>query len=308
MEPRLEPAVLRRISRRLTAVAVDGGAWLREPLLGVLGRPGKRLRPALVYAVSSLGPRPDETATFESAIALELLHLSSLVHDDLMDAADSRGGRPTLHVGAGPSTAWQDAYLAMCRGQAAETALRHHLPKVDECVAVMEGKTATLIGAACRIGAWCGGMPAAAQEAFAAYGVAFGLVFQLLDDLMDVLSTPRLWGKPVQHDVAQGVYTLPVILAGLDRTPSEVDSRTVYRRVRQHGVGPAVRMLTQWADDAASALRHLAPSPALDQLRGLPRRYATTVLSRRTAPAHRDSVDRLLMSASLSGKLAGNVA
>lgn len=325
MEPRLEPAILRRLTRRLTGVAETGGAWLREPLRGVLGRPGKRIRPALVYTVAGLGPCPDEAAAFECAIALELLHLSSLVHDDLMDSAGSRGGRPTLHVTHGvggavlagdllaaaggaavaplgpvPSAAWQNAYLAMCQGQAAETALRHHLPKVDECVAVMEGKTATLIAAACRIGAWCGGMPPSSQEAFAAYGKAFGLVFQLLDDLMDVLSTPRLWGKPVQHDVAQGVYTLPVILAGLDAAPSEVDIRAVYRRARKTGVGPALEMLAQWAQDAGSALRHLAPSPGLELLRGLPRRYAATVLSRRTAPAYRALVDRLLVTASIA--------
>jgi geranylgeranyl pyrophosphate synthase len=319
MEPRLDPAVMRRLSRRLSTVAAAGGAWLREPLHGVLNRPGKRLRPALVYAVAGLGPAPDEAAAFECATALELLHLSSLVHDDLMDSADSRGGLPTLHlthgVGAavlagdilaaaggatvarvGPvaSAAWQDAYLAMCRGQAAEAALRHHLPKVEECVAVMEGKTATLIGAACRVGAWCGGMPPAWQEAFAAYGLAFGLVFQLLDDLMDVLSTPRLWGKPVRHDVTQGIYTLPVILAGLESVPSEVDTRAVYRQAREEGVPPALHMLAQWAHDAWAALHDVAPSPALEQLRDLPRRYATAVLSRRTAPAHRAFVDGLL--------------
>ena len=319
MEPRLDPAVLHRLTRRLSTVAGAGGAWLREPLLGVLSRPGKRLRPALVYTVARLGPAPDEAAAFECATALELLHLSSLVHDDLMDCAETRGGQPTLHlthgvggavlagdilaaaggatvarVGPVASTAWQDAYLAMCRGQAAEAALRHHLPKVDECVAVMEGKTATLIGAACRIGAWCGGMPAAWQDAFAAYGVAFGLVFQLLDDLMDVLSTPRLWGKPVRHDVAQGIYTLPVVLSGLESAPSEVDTRAVYRRAREDGVPRALEMLAQWIQDAWAALWQIAPSPAVEQLRGLPRRYATSVLSRRTAPAHRAFVAGLV--------------
>jgi geranylgeranyl pyrophosphate synthase len=308
MEPRLDPALLERLGHRLSAVAQTGGDWLGEPLLGVLDRPGKRLRPALLYAVAALGPQVDEVAALDCATALELLHLSSLVHDDLMDSAGSRGGRPTIHrthgmaaavlggdilaaaggaliarVAQTASTAWQDAYLAMCRGQAQETALRHTFPSVDECVSIMEGKTATLIGAACRLGAWCGGMPPAQQDAFGAYGLAFGLVFQLLDDLMDVLSTARLWGKPVQHDVGQGVFTLPVILAG----------STAYAEVRALGIKPALDMLTQWAGDASAALNGI---PGSEQLRELPLRYAETILSGRTDPAHRTLVEPLLLT------------
>ncbi|MEN3305126.1 MAG: hypothetical protein V7603_1328 [Micromonosporaceae bacterium] len=110
------------------------------------------------------------------------------------------------------------------------------------------------------------------------------MLFQIVDDLLDVLSTPELCHKPVRQDVPQGAYPMPVLLAyrpGVDLT--EVAAADVYATARARGVAPAVATAYEWADRALAALDALPPSPARDRLRRLPVEYATTTLTERVA-------------------------
>ena len=282
-------------------------------LHSVLTRPGKRLRPALVFGTAACGSEPDRAATAKCAAALELMHLGSLIHDDLMDHAATRSGLPTLHTSAGPGAAivggdyllavggrlaaevsaqaalvWQNAFAELCVGQARETAntYRTCVTIADYLVAI-KGKTAALMAASCRLGALCGGLPNAEVEAFARFGEAFGMVFQLVDDLMDVAGTAEAWAKPVGQDMPNGVYTACVIAAiehagdddqvirllGPSMTPAQVDH--VYAQARQVGTSRAMELIDLYVHQAEEALAELSDSPTRSVLAGLPRGYVT---------------------------------
>ena len=210
---------------------------LYEPAKRIVSAPSKRLRSLLVMA-SAAPSRIDETIHAACA-AIELIHLGSLVHDDIMDNAEMRWGLPTVNHAEGPSTALLvgDYFFAkapelalsahpalgslvartimqLCEGQAQEMADVGNLERTREAYfSAITGKTGSLLAAACQSGAICAGSDPEKTDALARFGQAFGVAFQLVDDVLDVVSSPRLLGKPTMADVRAGVYTLPVILA-----------------------------------------------------------------------------------------------
>lgn len=320
-----DPALRASFETALLSAVTPGVPWLHSALTRQLSRPGKRLRPALVFAAAACGPRRDTADALRCATAVELLHQSSLIHDDLVDDAAERGGAVAVHVTDGQAGAllagdyllaaggslisqvggraagvWHEAYAEMCAAQARETANRHSISSVEDYLTTVRGKTAALMRAACVLGGLCAGLDERHLTALATYGESFGVLFQIVDDLMDVLSTTPLWGKAVQHDVTQGVFTLPVLLAAqvpgsrlarvLADDPLTAPVEAVYELVREFGVPPAVRMTYEWADRASAAIRTLPESAARDDLADVPRRYATAVFANRVAGPHRPLV------------------
>jgi geranylgeranyl pyrophosphate synthase len=315
---RIDPSLRDQFDRLLVSAVRSAIPWLESALTRVLRRPSKRLRPALVLAAAACGRRPDISTALTCAVAVELLHQSSLVHDDLMDEASFRGDQATLYtsngaagavlggdyllaaggrliagIGSEAALVWHEAYRRMCEGQARETANLFRVSTVEEYLKTVRDKTGALIGAACQLGALCG-LDSAAARALSSFGEAFGVVFQVLDDLMDVLSTPDLWGKPVQHDVTNGVYTLPVLFAADLLGPDLTDTSTVYDTVRAVGVQPTIATAYEWADRANAALSQLAPSAERDALATLSERYVNIVLTGRVASQHSALVAHLL--------------
>lgn len=325
----LGPVVRERLEATLRSAAASSVPWLDATSARLLTRPGKRLRPALVFAAAACGSRPDPAATLTCAVAVELLHQSSLIHDDLLDGADHRGGALTVHATDGPAAAvlagdyllgaggrlvcqvggraagiWHEAYAAMCEGQARETSNRYMITTVDEYLLTIRGKTAALMRAACLLGGLCAGVDEAALSTLGTFGESFGMLFQIVDDVMDMLSTPALWGKQVQHDVGQGVFTLPVLLAAqapgsplpqiLTAHPLPASIDAVYQTVRDLAVGPAMGVVYEWADRARSALDPLPRSVFRDDLAGMGQRYVTAVFPGRVAMAHQPIVDPYL--------------
>ncbi len=321
----VDEALGRQLDEQIAAAARSGVPWLDAELGRLLRRPGKRIRPALLFAAARCGPALDEPAAVACAAAVELLHRSTLVHDDLMDDATHRGDEVTMHRTSGLAGAllggdylfgvggrliarvsldaaviWHEAYVDLCDGQARETANRHLAVSTDEYLRTVRGKTGALIRAACQLGALCGGLAGPEVAALARFGECFGTVFQVVDDIMDVASTPALWGKPVWQDAAQGIYTLPVLegarRAGLSLGPglgpAAVDA--VYEAARRYGLAPAVEAAYGWADRARAALEILRPSAGRDGLERLPEDYVTTTLAARVAPAHQPLVQPLL--------------
>ncbi len=224
---------------------------IRHVLLGG----GKRVRPFLtLYACEAVGGARE--AAMAPAAAMEMVHTFSLVHDDLpaMDDAELRRGRPTLHVRDSEAMAVLagDALFGlafelltdrvaepplagrlcgelaiasndMIAGQVYDT-----LPDFDADVPPMarlekihRNKTGALIRCACRMGAMCGGADAAALAAITAYAEAVGLMFQVVDDILDVTQTAGHLGKDANHDAAQGKLTYPALL-GLEESRTEV--------------------------------------------------------------------------------------
>lgn len=312
----------RRVEDTILEHGTCGQPWLDTGMRPLLTRPGKRLRPALVFASAACGPVQDSAALVALAASVELMHLSSLVHDDLMDEAPARSGLPTLHVtrgrdaailggdhllsaggrlaagvSANAAVAWHQGYLDLVAGQVLETANRYRLDtRMEEYLAAINGKTSALMRTSCHMGGLCAGLDEVRVDALAAYGDAFGMVFQLVDDLMDVVSTAQLWAKPVRLDLTNGVYTAAVLAAlndprsglsgvlGPDMTDEDVDRAHHYARC--DGVPVVLELIEEYVLRAEGALELLPDTPERARLAVLPRLYASRVVESKVAPEH----------------------
>jgi geranylgeranyl pyrophosphate synthase len=227
--------LLERTEERLGRVTEGHGDELARHAGGTLSAGGKRLRPVLVFLSAE---RPDERLV-AAGVAVELLHMATLVHDDVLDGAELRRGRPTVYAngGRGAATATGDllfsrafAELAATRSEAAVRALstassalaRGELMQRADAFAddvtperYLERcrlKTASLFEASCRLGALFGDRPDLA-DALGEFGERLGVAFQILDDVLDVSGPPERTGKPRGADLFDGTVTLPLILA-----------------------------------------------------------------------------------------------
>src|SRR4051794_12987528 len=232
--PRLAE-LLERTEERLREVAQGHGEVLAGHAGGTLAAGGKRIRPMLVFLCAD-GNGNDLVA---GAAAVELLHMATLVHDDVLDGAALRRGRPTVFVeggrqgatatgdllfsrafaelaaAAGPEAvrALSTASSALARGELMQRA-DAWLPDVtpERYLERCRLKTASLFEASCRLGALAGGEPGLADP-LGRFGERVGLAFQLLDDVLDVAGPTERTGKPRGADLVDGTVTLPLILA-----------------------------------------------------------------------------------------------
>jgi geranylgeranyl pyrophosphate synthase len=263
--------LLRRTEARLSEVAGGHGAALAGHAGGTLAAGGKRLRPMLVFLCAD----GDGDELVAGAAAVELLHMATLVHDDVLDGAALRRGRPTVFVEGGRQAATATGDLLFSRAFAeltaagrpesvralstASTALARGelmqradawLPDVapERYLERCRLKTASLFEACCRLGALAGGEPELA-EPLGRFGERVGLAFQLLDDVLDVSGPTERTGKPRGADLLDGTVTLPLILA------REVD--------------PGLRELRVTSTEEAAALcDRIAATGALPEARG----------------------------------------
>lgn len=213
---------------------------LRDMVRDVLAHPGKQLRPTLAFSAAFDGAPPSPEVVRGAAV-VELVHLATLVHDDVLDGADQRHGSdtPNRTHGAHAAILFGDALFAHALVLAAE------LPTPDLCRLVATGarevcsgevcqtfsrgqadlsmadyrrhirlKTAELFVAACRAGAQLTGHAAGStrQEAVAAFALSLGIAYQIYDDLADMLLSSDVAGKTLGTDVASGKLTLPALL------------------------------------------------------------------------------------------------
>ena len=200
---------------------------------------GKRIRPALVLLTAKCGSYDLRRLT-PAAIAVELTHAATLVHDDVIDRAEVRRGRPTVaaKLGDEPAIVVGDFYFAkayeqaaltdspevvailaravmdICAGEVRQQGIRYHYDtSVGEYMRRIEAKTATLLAACCDIGALLGGVEGAKRSALRTYGGLLGLAFQIADDVLDYESSEDEIGKPIGHDIIEGFATLPLMMA-----------------------------------------------------------------------------------------------
>jgi heptaprenyl diphosphate synthase len=200
---------------------------------------GKRIRPALVLLAAKCG-RYELTRLTPAAVAVELTHAATLVHDDVIDRAPVRRGRPTVAalLGDEPAIVVGDFYFAkayeqaagtavtevvailaravmdICAGEVRQQAIRYRYDTdVDEYMRRIEAKTATLLAACCDIGALMGGLDEGKRSALRAFGRLLGLAFQIADDVLDYEGSQDEIGKPIGQDIAEGFATLPLMLA-----------------------------------------------------------------------------------------------
>jgi geranylgeranyl pyrophosphate synthase len=240
------PGLMRELEARLATLAQSYGPTLGEHAGATIAAGGKRLRPLLVFV--SAGPGASELA-LRAAVAVELVHSATLVHDDVLDAAVLRRGRPTVVAAGGRALAtatgdllFSRAFAELAGGGSAEAVRLLS----DASSALVQGellqredawnlattrerylrrcdlKTARLFDAACRLGALAGGGDA---RLLGEFGRRIGLAFQLLDDVLDVSGPAERTGKHRGTDLLDGTVTLPLILAR--ESLRELDLRSV---------------------------------------------------------------------------------
>jgi len=235
------PPLMTRLEERLEELVDSHGALLAEHAGSTIRAGGKRLRPLLVFLAAG-EPEPADAGVLRAAVAVELIHSATLVHDDVLDAAALRRGRPTVVATAGRAIATATGDLLFSRAFA-ELSANARADEIrvlsDASSALAEGellqredawnvdvtherylrrcelKTARLFQAACRLGALEGG---GHDQELGEFGRRIGLAFQLLDDVLDVSGPAALTGKHRGTDLLDGTVTLPLILAR-DRDP-----------------------------------------------------------------------------------------
>jgi octaprenyl-diphosphate synthase len=207
----------------------------------VLSAGGKRLRPAMVsLSVRTVDPDPDVERVVTVGAAVELVHMATLVHDDVVDNTAMRRGKPTANAvfGNGVAVLSGDFLLAralrllatdgdisiirtvseitieMSEGEVLEI-LATGNPEItrEHYYEILHKKTAAFVEGCCRCGAILGGADAVQMSALAQYGYQIGMAFQIADDLLDYTGDPAVTGKPVGSDLRDGRATLPFLLA-----------------------------------------------------------------------------------------------
>jgi geranylgeranyl pyrophosphate synthase len=266
------PARMAEVEERLARIAAGYGTKLGEEAEATLTAGGKRLRPILVLMAA--GDSAAEKGV-RAATAVELVHMATLVHDDVLDGAPVRRGRPTVVARAGRSRAvgvgdllfsrafaelaadggqlevaeLSAASVALALGELAQRNDAYDISiteerYLDRCAL----KTARLFESACRVGRLASGAPG--TEALADFGREIGLAFQLLDDVLDVTGPPERTGKARGTDLLDGTVTLPLVLAmRLDPSLESIELR---------GLDPA---------GAESLCDRIAATDALNQVR-----------------------------------------
>ena len=275
----LVAARLESIESRLRESAFARTPFVTDAAAHIINAGGKRFRPLLVVLASELYPGADPDAVDRAAMVVELTHVASLYHDDVMDEAELRRGAVSANQRYGNSVAIMigdflfarassivatlgtdyvalqaDTFARLVQGQIAETrgpededdALAHYL-------GVVADKTGSLIATSAAFGGMVAAAPPEVLAALGAYGEEIGVVFQLSDDIIDIASD--VTGKTPGTDLREGVSTLPTLMARASTDPSD-------ERLRQLLSGSI-----EDADELAEALALMRAHPALAEAR-----------------------------------------
>ncbi len=298
---------LARVVQELRRIVVSEFGMVQDVNEHLLLMRGKLLRPTLLLLSNEVGDQPsDDVVTF--AAVVELVHLATLVHDDAVDHSVLRRGRPTvngvwthqvaiimgdylysravaelaqlgnLEAVQSLATAANEMSIGEMRQLTSYDALQF---SEDDYYQLIAAKTASLMGAACEIGALAGTV--AYREPLKAFGTNLGMAFQIADDLLDYTGSQAVTGKPSGHDLRQHKVTLPLVEAMRHATAAEMTQiralfdapeptddriRDVIEIVHDHGgLEYARRRAIEFGEAADAELRDLAPGPALDVLR-----------------------------------------
>ncbi len=272
----------------------------------LLGSGGKRMRATLAVLAARLGPRFTTASVLHAAAAVELIHAASLVHDDLIDDADTRRGRTTVHakwngnvaimlgdylfaMAAGEMALAPDARVIAIFADAVQRICEAELAPVldveptdvalDQYYRKIGGKTAALFEAAATAGMVCGGGSERDLVALGQFGYDVGLAFQIIDDVLDFTGTEAVLGKPAGHDLAEGTITLPLIyavssgggavlhdVAHIDHPDQALIAAAVAEVKRVGGTDQALREAERLITQAVTRLDQFADTPVKTSL------------------------------------------
>lgn len=317
LEDRVQPAMLARLAEEIAAVEAElesrmdsEVALVRDCGLHTLRAGGKRLRPALVTLAAEATGRPfDSIRTRKLGACMEMIHMATLMHDDVIDHAATRRGRETsaARFGNTASILTGDVLLAKAMSILAEDGDLEIIRNVSRAVVdlaegevheletrgkidltqaehfeILRRKTATFIASCCEVGALAAGAPETEFRALGNYGLAMGMAFQIADDLLDYVSPSETTGKPRWTDFHEGCPTLPLIL--IWEQVAE-DDRSAFARSFGNGATSEEiahlqdRMRSLGAFDRAEAMARHQVERAVSALSALPENAARDLLS-----------------------------
>ena len=252
--------VVDEVEGLLAAAGERAPEALVEPALEALTSEGKRLRPLLLALCARMG-EPEREDLLRAAVAIEVLHTATLIHDDIVDRAESRRGEPTTVARYGREKAiaagdylfaeafselaevgdprlvraFSEASEGLAAGELEQYRASGATVDVEAYLEHIRKKTAGLFKAACVAGGTLGGLSLRQIDSLATYGQALGIAFQMSDDIMDLVGKPGLMGKGIGTDLVEGTMTLPIIFA-----LREGDSQTIRRVLATPDPPPAL--------------------------------------------------------------------
>ncbi|WP_420432148.1 polyprenyl synthetase family protein [Candidatus Poriferisocius sp.] len=294
---------LERLELRLEESIHTEPPFLTEVAGHLIRAGGKRVRPGFVIASASIAqtrPSPVEDDVLTGGVAVELVHLGSLYHDDVMDEAQVRRNVASVNakwgnlraILAGDFLLARASELAaslgtevagllaatigrLCEGQVRELQDTGNPDRTETSYTdSIEGKTASLLATSCRIGGLVAGLDRPTVDTLTEFGRYYGLAFQVVDDILDIVATDEHLGKPSGNDLHEGIYTLPVIRALgtsygpqlrhlLGGTVSDATVRSALQLVQASGgVQEALDVARNYAQQASASLEVLPPTTA----------------------------------------------
>jgi heptaprenyl diphosphate synthase len=302
--PGLEEALSRVESALLAATSAED-PFLSEVAGHLAKAGGKRLRPALVVAAAracgTADPLPEEVV--KGGVAVELVHIGSLYHDDVMDEAPSRRGVQSVNsrwgnlvailagdfllaraseiaasLGTEVAALLARTISALCEGEVSQLRYSFDTGRPEAAYfASIGGKTASLMATSARVGGLVAGAPRRGVEALTQFGHALGMTFQIWDDIRDLVASEEELGKPAGHDMVEGTYTLPVLraltvpgvgedLRSLLGGPLDAPAREKARDLvlSSGAVGSCLEVARDWARRARLSLEGFEPMGAAE--------------------------------------------
>ncbi len=299
---------LTRVEEAIARALRTDGPLTAEVAMHLLQGGGKRLRPSLVLLAGGAAGA-EAPALIPVAAAAEIIHMATLVHDDIVDGSALRRGVPTVHAKWGEAFGvligdylfargftmlaatgnnrvvriMSDVVSRMCAGEMREVADQWQACDEAGYLDRIDAKTGYFIAECCRLGAVAAGAPPRVEEALAAYGSAVGLAFQITDDVLDLTGSAASLGKPAGADLRAGIVTLPVIHALVHAAEADeilallagrrVDDEDVERvreiAERSGSVAYARGRSVRLAREAQAQLEALPGSPCRDTLTAL---------------------------------------
>jgi heptaprenyl diphosphate synthase len=245
----LEARLRRRLAtveERLDAEVQSEAEFVTEAARHLLHAGGKRFRPLLVLLAAEVADDHDNEDVLTAACVVELTHLASLYHDDVMDEAEVRRGAPsanarwdnlvailagdwlfsksselTSRLGPEAVRIQAETFSRLVEGQILETLGPQDSDPLEHYLRVVEGKTGSLIATSARYGSMFAGASPEVVDALTAYGEKVGVAFQLADDILDIASDSEESGKTPGTDLREGIPTLPVLMARASGDPAD---------------------------------------------------------------------------------------
>jgi heptaprenyl diphosphate synthase len=272
---------LARVESALRESVKTDDAFLTEVASHLILAGGKRIRPGFTIA-SALGAeaeaRRSDDSVIMGAVSVELVHLGSLYHDDVMDDAPTRRTVDSVNfrwgnlkailagdfllakaseiaasLGTEVAGLLASTIARLCEGQVRELQDAYNIERTEtNYYSSIAGKTAALLATACRIGGIVAELPRPLIDTLTSFGHSYGMAFQVVDDILDLVSTDEELGKPSGNDLVEGIYTLPVLYTL--GTPAGTELRSILGDKLDPEQREAARAIVLGGDGVARAL------------------------------------------------------